>query len=135
MLPVGPDSPLLPRRAPRTSRHRWPVTLQHGEIVLAPLRPRDGATWERVLFRDENTGAIDLSLDPTNPRVLYAALWQTRRTPCDRIRQNGDEIAVPYDVDQRADRIGFDSNPWRQPVLLHVVVNVHAGDEILAQQT
>ena len=53
MLPVGPDSPLLPRRAPRTRRHRWPVTLQHGEIVLAPLRQRDGGAWERV--RRENS--------------------------------------------------------------------------------
>ncbi|MGH2602778.1 MAG: WD40/YVTN/BNR-like repeat-containing protein, partial [Dehalococcoidia bacterium] len=40
-----------------------------------------GKTWEKVLFRDENTGAIDLSLDPSNPRILYAALWQVRRTP------------------------------------------------------
>ena len=48
MMPVGPDSPLLPRRAPRPGRHRWPVTLQHGEVVLAPLRQRDGGAWERV---------------------------------------------------------------------------------------
>jgi photosystem II stability/assembly factor-like uncharacterized protein len=40
-----------------------------------------GQSWERVLFRDEDTGAIDLSLDPTNPRILYVALWQARRTP------------------------------------------------------
>ncbi len=42
-----------------------------------------GASWERVLFRSENAGAIDLCMDPTNPRILYAALWQTRRTPWD----------------------------------------------------
>jgi [ribosomal protein S5]-alanine N-acetyltransferase len=53
MLPVGPDSPLLPRRAPRPGRPNWPVTLQHGEIVLAPLRQRDGGAWERV--RRENS--------------------------------------------------------------------------------
>ena len=40
-----------------------------------------GTTWQRVLFRDANTGAIDLMMDPTNPRVLYAALWQARRSP------------------------------------------------------
>ena len=46
------------------------------------FRSRDGGTtWEQVLFRSENTGAIDLSLDPNNPRVLYAAFWQTIRTP------------------------------------------------------
>jgi len=40
-----------------------------------------GATWSRVLFRDENTGAIDLALDPRDSRTLLAALWQTRRPP------------------------------------------------------
>jgi photosystem II stability/assembly factor-like uncharacterized protein len=46
------------------------------------FRSRDGgATWEQVLFRSENAGAIDLSMDPHNPRVLYAAIWQTVRRP------------------------------------------------------
>jgi photosystem II stability/assembly factor-like uncharacterized protein len=46
------------------------------------FRSRDGGqTWERVLYRDANTGAIDLAMDPTNPRILYAALWQVRRLP------------------------------------------------------
>ena len=40
-----------------------------------------GATWERVLFVDENTGAVDLAMDPTNPRILYATFWQVKRTP------------------------------------------------------
>ncbi len=40
-----------------------------------------GRTWRKVLYRDENTGAIDLSIDPQNPRVLFAALWQVRRRP------------------------------------------------------
>src|SRR5919206_521076 len=34
-----------------------------------------GRTWRKVLYRDDKTGAIDLSLDPRNPNVLYAALW------------------------------------------------------------
>ena len=46
------------------------------------FRSKDGGnTWERVLFRSENAGAIDLSLDPNNPRILYASIWETRRTP------------------------------------------------------
>ena len=40
-----------------------------------------GKNWERVLFRSENTGAIDLTFDPTNPRILFAAVWQAHRTP------------------------------------------------------
>ena len=46
------------------------------------FRSRDGgATWEQVLHRNAETGAIDLCIDPTNPRVLYAALWQVIRRP------------------------------------------------------
>ncbi len=45
-------------------------------------RSKDGGrNWERVLGRDDDTGAIDLSMDPTNPRILYASLWQARRQP------------------------------------------------------
>ncbi len=40
-----------------------------------------GGTWERVLFKSERAGAIDLSMDPRNPRILYAAIWQALRTP------------------------------------------------------
>ncbi|MGH9440947.1 MAG: WD40/YVTN/BNR-like repeat-containing protein [Thermoanaerobaculia bacterium] len=40
-----------------------------------------GATWTRVLFKDDDTGAIDIAIDPANPDVLLAALWQTRRPP------------------------------------------------------
>ncbi|MBI2833640.1 MAG: glycosyl hydrolase [Acidobacteria bacterium] len=44
-----------------------------------------GKTWERVLFKSERAGAIDLTMDPTNPRVLYASVWQFVRTPWDEI--------------------------------------------------
>ncbi|MDQ6823267.1 MAG: hypothetical protein M3Z07_02045, partial [Candidatus Eremiobacteraeota bacterium] len=40
-----------------------------------------GASWSKILYKDENTGAIDLSLDAHDPNVLYASLWQTRRPP------------------------------------------------------
>ena len=40
-----------------------------------------GATWSKVLYKDENTGAIDLALDPANANIVYASLWQTRRPP------------------------------------------------------
>ncbi len=39
-----------------------------------------GATWEKVLYVDEQTGAIDLAMDPQDPRILYAAMYQRRRT-------------------------------------------------------
>ena len=38
-----------------------------------------GKSWKRVLFRDDKTGAIDISIDRTNPSVMYAALWEAYR--------------------------------------------------------
>jgi photosystem II stability/assembly factor-like uncharacterized protein len=38
-----------------------------------------GASWQRVLYRDDRTGAVDLSMDLSNPNVLYAAMWQASR--------------------------------------------------------
>ncbi len=40
-----------------------------------------GGTWKKVLFRDNKTGAEDLIIDPNNPKVLYASLWEAFRTP------------------------------------------------------
>lgn len=46
------------------------------------FRSKDGGVhWQRVLFHDDNTGAIDLAFEPGNPKTIYAALWQTRRPP------------------------------------------------------
>ena len=46
------------------------------------FRSADGGRhWERVLFVSENAGAIDLHLDPHNPRILFAAMWEGRRSP------------------------------------------------------
>jgi photosystem II stability/assembly factor-like uncharacterized protein len=45
------------------------------------FRTTDGGnSWKKVLFRDQRTGAVDLCLDPRNPQVLYAALWEVFRT-------------------------------------------------------
>jgi len=40
-----------------------------------------GETWKRVLFANSQAGAVDLAMDPTNPRVLYATTWRVIRTP------------------------------------------------------
>jgi photosystem II stability/assembly factor-like uncharacterized protein len=40
-----------------------------------------GETWEKILYVDENSGAAHLDMDPTNPRILYAAMWDHRRLP------------------------------------------------------
>ena len=40
-----------------------------------------GVTWEKVLYKDANTGGSDVEIDPTNPNVVYASLWQSRLGP------------------------------------------------------
>src|SRR5437763_6456 len=40
-----------------------------------------GRTWAKTLYKDADTGAIDLAFQPGNPSIVYAALWQTRRPP------------------------------------------------------
>jgi photosystem II stability/assembly factor-like uncharacterized protein len=45
-------------------------------------RSRDGgATWQKVLFKNDDLGAIDLAFDPTNSQTVYATLWSVRRPP------------------------------------------------------
>jgi photosystem II stability/assembly factor-like uncharacterized protein len=46
------------------------------------FRSRDGgATWQRVLYKSDDVGAIDLAFDPTDAQTIYASLWNTRRPP------------------------------------------------------
>jgi photosystem II stability/assembly factor-like uncharacterized protein len=45
-------------------------------------RSRDGgATWQKVLFKNDEVGAIDLNFDPVDPQIVYATLWNVRRPP------------------------------------------------------
>ncbi len=45
-------------------------------------RSKDGGEhWERLLYVNDKVGAIDLAMDPTNPRILYATMWNVKRTP------------------------------------------------------
>jgi photosystem II stability/assembly factor-like uncharacterized protein len=48
-----------------------------------------GKSWKKVLFIDDSTGANDLSLDPSNPRILYASMWKFQRTPWSMLAGGG----------------------------------------------
>ncbi|MEO8908649.1 MAG: glycoside hydrolase [Gemmatimonadaceae bacterium] len=48
-----------------------------------------GETFERVLYKDDNTGAIQVTFDPTNPQTVYAALWAARQGPWENSVWNG----------------------------------------------
>ena len=46
------------------------------------FRTKDGGkTWQKILYRNDETGASDLIIDPTNPNTIYAAFWQISRKP------------------------------------------------------
>ena len=57
--------------------HVWAPNAERGIY-----RSRNGGkSWDKVLFRNDSTGASDLTMDPFNPNILYAAMWQAGRTP------------------------------------------------------
>lgn len=57
-----------------------------------------GASWKKVLYVDENSGASSLSIDQTNPRILYAATWDHRREPW-MVRSGGPGSGVYKSID------------------------------------
>ncbi len=62
-------------------------------------RSRDGgATWDHVLYIGETAGASDLAMDPTNPRILYAAFWDHLRTPWE-VRSGGEGSGLHKSTD------------------------------------
>src|SRR5262245_53454229 len=91
--------------AGKTWTHVWKQKGQIGQMIVHPSNPDTayaavlghafgpnpergvyrttdgGKTWNQVLKRDADTGAIDVCFDPANPRIMFAALYQTRRTP------------------------------------------------------
>jgi photosystem II stability/assembly factor-like uncharacterized protein len=134
--------------AGKTWKHVWKQVGQIGTMVVHPrdpdiayaavlghafgpnsergiFRTKDGGkTWEHVLARDVDTGASDVALDPNNPRIVFAGLWQARRKPWDLVsggpgsglhvsRDGGDSWkqlgpkAKPDDKD-----IGLPPGPW-----------------------
>jgi photosystem II stability/assembly factor-like uncharacterized protein len=48
-----------------------------------------GATWSKILYKDEHTGAVDLAFDPHNPQTVYAVLWQARQGPWENAAFSG----------------------------------------------
>ena len=58
-----------------------------------------GESWQRVLYKDENTGAIQVTLDPNNPDVVYADLWAGRQGPWENATWNGPLSGLYKSVD------------------------------------
>jgi photosystem II stability/assembly factor-like uncharacterized protein len=47
-----------------------------------------GQSWQKIIYKDENTGASDVEIDPTNPDVIYASMWEVREGPW----EDGNEV-------------------------------------------
>ncbi|HEX6806028.1 MAG TPA: glycoside hydrolase [Terriglobales bacterium] len=81
------DSQQIPALAvdPRDPNRVFAAVLGHPygpNLERGIFRSTDGgATWDKVLHKDENTGGSDVEIDPSNPNIVYAGLWQSRLGP------------------------------------------------------
>jgi photosystem II stability/assembly factor-like uncharacterized protein len=58
-----------------------------------------GKTWEKVLYKDENTGAIQVIIDPQNPNTVYADLWEARQGPWENGKWEGPQSGLFKSID------------------------------------
>jgi len=101
-----------------------------------------GAHWSKVLFKDDNTGAIDLAFKPGDPDTIYAALWQTRRPPWSVYPPSngtGSGLYVSHDGGTHWSQVqgnGFPAHPGRigiavapsQPGRVYALVDAAGGE-------
>ncbi|HVB32223.1 MAG TPA: hypothetical protein VNE60_11900, partial [Gemmatimonadaceae bacterium] len=98
-----------------------------------------GKNWERTLFVNDSTGAIDLAMDPTNPRILFAAMWQVRRTPWSLV-DGGAGSGLYRSADagatwQRVEGDGLPAGIWGRTAVsvgadgrhVYALINAHEG--------
>jgi photosystem II stability/assembly factor-like uncharacterized protein len=95
--------------AGKTWTHVWKHDGQIGKLIVHPENPDiafaavlghafgpnadrgvyrttdGGKTWQQVLKKDDSTGAADVEIDPSNPLIVFAGLWQARRLPWDLV--------------------------------------------------
>jgi len=104
-----------------------------------------GQHWEKVLYKDENTGAVQVTIDPVNPQVVYADLWAGRQGPWENGAWNGPNSGLFKSIDggstwhqltqglptpaQGLSRIGFCIAP-SDPTRLYATVEAGANGGI-----
>jgi photosystem II stability/assembly factor-like uncharacterized protein len=92
------------------------------------FRSRDGGrTWEKVLFKDDKTGAVDLAMDPSNPSILFAALWESGRTPWS-MTSGGPGSGLYRSADGGSTWKKVEGKGWPDAVLGRIGVSVSGGD-------
>ncbi len=92
------------------------------------FRSRDGGkSWEKVLFKDEKTGAIDLVMDPRNPSILFAALWEASRTPWS-LTSGGPGSGLYRSTDAGTTWQKVEGKGWPETVLGKIGVSVSGAE-------
>ncbi|MGH8291330.1 MAG: VPS10 domain-containing protein [Steroidobacteraceae bacterium] len=87
-----------------------------------------GASWHKILYVNAKTGAIDLVMDPTNPQVLYAAMWQAYRAPW-KLDDGGPASGLYKSVDGGTHWSEISRNPgFAHGILGRIGVSVAAAD-------
>ena len=87
-----------------------------------------GRTWDKVLYRNDRTGAVDLVLDPNDPQVLYASLWEVYRRPW-RLWSGGEGSGLFKSTDGGESWTELTGNPgFPRGVLGKIAVTVSGAD-------
>src|SRR5436309_538245 len=82
-----------------------------------------GATWQKVLFKDNKTGAIDVVFDPNNANTLFASLWEVYRTPWS-LSSGGPGSGLYKSIDGGATWKGLEGNGLAAGIMGRIGVSV-----------
>ena len=106
-IEIHPDNPDIVYVA--ALGHAWGPNEERGVF-----RSTDGGeTWEKVLYKSDRAGSHDISMDPNNPRIIYAAIWQAQRYPY-KLVSGGPDCGLWKTTDggdtweEITDRLGFE---------------------------
>ncbi|HET7674123.1 MAG TPA: glycosyl hydrolase [Gammaproteobacteria bacterium] len=117
---------------PRDPEHVYVAALGH---VFGPNSERGvyestdgGAHWKKILYVNDKTGAVDLAIDPHNPRILFAAMWQAYRRPW-KLSSGGPGSGLYKTTDGGAHWKNISRNPGMpQGILGKIGVSVSGAD-------
>lgn len=90
-----------------------------------------GKTWHKVLYKNDHTGAVDLSFDPTNAHIVYAATWQVQRTPW-HLESGGPGSGLYKSTDEGATWKRLTGNGLPEGVWGRLGVSAAAGGRVYA---